>query len=81
MKRFTVTRVLILVVLAVLAAPVHAGDPQVKDPPGDGGGSGSCTYCGQAHCGCATIPGYHLSSFSCACTATDCLQDCQYEPN
>jgi hypothetical protein len=73
-------RVLAIVAALLMSLSAFAGEhvPFQNDPPGDPGAGGSCSYCGQAHCGCATMDGYYISYFYCACTSSECTQTCEY---
>ena len=77
-----IRRILLVIVALSLTLSIYAmpdGGPLVQDPGGTTAG-GSCTYCSQTRCGCASAPlGYRLD-YSCTCSSLTCTRSCDYTP-
>ena len=71
----------IALVACIILAGTLMGQPPVENiDPGSGGTGGSCTYCSQARCGCASAPLGYMLSYSCACSSIQCDRTCEYTP-
>jgi hypothetical protein len=73
---FFIALVMVAVALSSAPAPLWSIDYQDYTPGGSVGGS--CSYCSQANCGCASSPNKTLISL-CGCSPIDCWRSCSYE--